>query len=93
MGAYSSGRLVYVGRVGSGFSEKAMQQMVRDFQPVTESPFSNQPPTKGAKWVKPNLVVQVAAMEVTEDGRLRAPVFLRLRDDKEPLECTLDQVM
>ncbi len=92
MGAYSSGRLVYVGRVGSGFSEKEMQQIVRDFQPVTDSPFSNPPQTKGAKWVKPNLVVQVAAMEVTEDGRLRAPVFLRLRDDKEPLECTLDQV-
>jgi len=93
MGAYSSGQLVYVGRVGSGFSEKEMQQIVRDLQPISESPFSNPPPTAGAKWLKPNLVVQVAAMEVTEDGRLRAPVFLRMRNDKDPLECTLDQVM
>ena len=92
MGAYSSNRLVYVGRVGSGFSEKELQQIIRELQPISESPFSDLPPTKGAKWVKPNLVVQVAAMEVTGDGRLRAPVFLRTRDDKDPQECTLDQV-
>ena len=44
------------------------------------------------KWVEPNLVVQVTALEVTHDGHLRAPVFLRTRDDKDPQECTIDQI-
>jgi len=38
------------------------------------------------------MVVQVTALERTHDGGLRAPVFLRMRDDKEPEECTLDQL-
>jgi ATP-dependent DNA ligase len=42
--------------------------------------------------VQPRLVVQVSALEVTQDGHLRAPVFLRTRDDKEPQECTMDQL-
>jgi len=92
LGAYESDRLVYVGRVGSGFSGKELQEMMGDFEPAADSPFSNPPPTPGAKWLKPNLVVQVAAMEVTENGSLRAPVFLRRREDKEPRECTWDQI-
>jgi ATP-dependent DNA ligase len=46
----------------------------------------------GVKWLKPDRIVQVAAMEVTEQGHLRAPVFLRMRNDKEAQECTLDQM-
>ncbi len=92
MGAYSENRLIYAGRVGSGFSEKELKQITGELEPISKSPFFNPPPTKEAKWVKPNLVIQVAAMEVTEDGRLRAPVFLRTRDDKDPKECTWDQM-
>jgi DNA ligase D-like protein (predicted ligase) len=92
LGAYDSGRLVYVGRVGSGFSDKELQEMIRDFEPASAPPFSNPPSTPGVRWLKPNIVVQVAAMEVTENGCLRAPVFLRTRNDKEPKECTWDQI-
>jgi ATP-dependent DNA ligase len=66
--------------------------MIRDFKPASAPPFSNPPSTPGVKWLKPNIVVQVAAMEVTENSCLRAPVFLRTRNDKEPRECTWDQI-
>jgi DNA ligase D-like protein (predicted ligase) len=92
LGAYGSRGLMYVGRVGSGFSDKELQDMIGDFEPSGAAPFSNPPHTPGVKWLKPNIVVQVAAMEVTENGSLRAPVFLRMRFDKEPLECSLDQL-
>lgn len=92
LGAYRSGQLFFVGRVGSGFSEKELQMIWGDFEPVPEPPFSNPPRMPGLVWLKPKAVVQVAAMEVTEGGCLRAPVFLRMRDDKDPQECTLDQM-
>ena len=82
----------YVGRVGSGFSEKELETVTKSFQPVSESPFSNPPPTTGVVWLKPEVVVEVTAMEVTHDGHLRAPVFLRLRDDKEPRDCLMEQM-
>ncbi|MDD4651629.1 MAG: non-homologous end-joining DNA ligase [Methanothrix sp.] len=92
LGAYSQGRLYYVGRVGSGFADDELKEIAAGFSYQDHSPFSNATPTPQARWVEPDRVVQVAALEVTEDGHLRAPVFLRTRDDKEPLECTLDQL-
>ena len=92
MGAYDHGQLVYVGRVGSGFALAELQEIISHFLPRIQSPFSNPPPTADVKWVEPNLVVQVTALEVTHDGHLRAPVFLRTRDDKDPQECTMDQL-
>lgn len=91
LGAYDSGKLIYLGRVGSGFSEKELQEIVDDFEPADVAHFSNQPDLPGAKWLKPEMVVQVAALEVTESGSLRAPVFLRRRFDKDPLDCSMDQ--
>jgi len=93
LGAYSHGQMHYVSRVGSGFTDKELEEIAAGFSPLDHSPFCNAPPTPQVRWVKPSLVVQVSALEVTQDGHLRAPVFLRMRDDKEPLECTLDQVI
>ena len=92
MGAYSHGQLVYIGRVGSGFALEELQEITSHFLPRIQSPFSNPPPTPEAIWIEPTQVVQVTALEVTHDGHLRAPVFLRTRDDKEPQECTIDQL-
>ncbi|VVB73059.1 DNA ligase [uncultured archaeon] len=92
MGAYSRDRLVYVGRVGSGFSELELRQISGNFHSIPRSPFLNPPRAPGVRWVEPDLVVQVSALEITEDGHLRAPVFLRTRDDKVPQECNLDQI-
>jgi DNA ligase D-like protein (predicted ligase) len=92
LGAYHSGQLHYVGRVGSGFTDKELEEIFAGFSPLDHSPFCNAPPTPQVRWVKPIQVVQVSALEATPDGHLRAPVFLRMRDDKEPLECTMDQL-
>ena len=92
LGAYSHGLLQYVGRVGSGFTDKELAEIAGAFSPQDRSPFVNAPATPPARWVKPHQVVQVSALEVTKDGHLRAPVFLRTRDDKEPQECTIDQL-
>lgn len=92
MGAYRNGQLIYIGRVGSGFALEELQEITSHFLPRVLSPFSNPPPTPDVIWVEPNLVVQVTALEVTHDGHLRAPVFLRTRDDKDPEECTIDQL-
>lgn len=92
LGAYEGDRLIYVGRVGSGFSQKELSEIVADFEPVSDSPFVSPPSTKGVRWLLPRQVVEVAAMEVTSDYGLRAPVFLRRRYDKIPRECTIDQI-
>ncbi len=92
LGAYSQDKLVYISRVGSGFTEEELQDITSRFSPIDEPPFSDPPTTAGVVWIEPKMVVQVTAMERTHDGGLRAPVFLRLRDDKEPEECTLDQL-
>jgi DNA ligase D-like protein (predicted ligase) len=92
LGAYSQGRLQYVGRVGSGFTDRELAEIAAALSPRDSSPFADAPATPAAMWVQPRLVVQVSALEVTEDGHLRAPVFLRTRDDKEPQECTMDQL-
>jgi ATP-dependent DNA ligase len=92
LGAYSHGLLQYVGRVGSGFTDKELAEIVSAFSPQEISPFANAPGTPEPRWVEPHQVVQVSALEVTKDGHLRAPVVLRTRDDKEPQECTMDQL-
>ncbi len=92
LGAHSQGKLVYISRVGSGFTEEELQDITSRFSPTEKPPFSNPPATAGVVWIEPKMVVQVTALERTHDGGLRAPVFLRMRDDKEPEECTLDQL-
>jgi bifunctional non-homologous end joining protein LigD len=92
VGAYDSDRLIYVGRVGSGFSEKELELITESFVSAPKSPFFNPPSTPGVIWLKPNMVVEVTAMEVTHDDHLRAPVFVRMRDDKEPTDCLMEQI-
>jgi len=92
LGAYSHGKLVYISRMGTGFTEEELQDITSRFLPRGEPPFSDPPPTPLVRWLEPKIVVQVTALERTHDGGLRAPVFLRLRDDKEAEECTLDQL-
>ena len=53
------------------------------------SPFVDPPREKGAVWLAPRLVAQIAFQEWTGDLKLRQPVFLGLRDDKRAVECLL----
>jgi len=55
------------------------------------APFLEPPRLKGATWLAPRLVAQIAFQEWTSDQKLRQPVFLGLRDDKKPEECLLPE--
>ncbi len=83
------GSLIFAGHVGSGFNENTLGELrsrldaIRiDHSPFAEVPALNAPTT----WVRPELVAEVKFSEWTQDGRLRIPVFLRLREDKAPEE-------
>jgi len=91
LGAYSDGRLRYVGKVGTGFAENTLTELHRKFAPyVTKtSPFSEPLKEKGATFLAPKLVAQISFGEWTSDGRLRQPVYLGLREDKDPKDVVL----
>ncbi len=78
------GKLVYVGGVGTGFDDKKLNALMKQMEPLTISkcPFSKKPPGKlNPTWVKPELIAEIKFAEWTQDKILRAPVYLRLRDD------------
>ncbi len=87
VGFYEQGALVYAGKVGSGFSERVLEDLLRRLEARRREtcPFSFVPPEmmKGARWVEPDLVAQVEFSEWTDEGRMRQPVFLGLREDRE----------
>jgi bifunctional non-homologous end joining protein LigD len=88
-------RLVYRGKVGTGFSDATLRDLRRRLAPlaVPTSPFSQGPRGAAARvstWVEPRLVAQVRFTELTDDGRLRHPAFLGLRNDKDASDVTLE---
>jgi DNA ligase D-like protein (predicted ligase) len=92
LGAYRGPDLVYVGKVGTGFDETLIREINRLAQPLVDRcPFPQEPKVEPAvkAWIRPSLVCEVKYLEFTADGKLRSPVFLRLRDDLAPEECSL----
>lgn len=81
--------LVYLGRVGTGFSAADRSRLRAELESrEVAAPAADGTIPEGADhWVRPELVAEVRFLERTEDGLLRQPVFLRLRDDKEAGEC------
>jgi bifunctional non-homologous end joining protein LigD len=94
LGYYTdSDELVYVGHTGGGFSERALQSMYKLLAPLQQekSPFTTTPRTnEKAHWVAPKVVVEVRYNELTNEGKLRQPIFLGVRDDKEPTDVRLE---
>lgn len=90
------GRLAFRGRVGGGIGASAERALLDELAPLTtgESPFAEgavpREDSRGARWVRPELVVEIRYGNRTPDGRLRFPRFLRLRPDKTPAECVED---
>ena len=102
VGYYEGRKLLYASKVGTGFDEKRLRALYRQFQELArpDCPFVNLPeaPNRSGRqgltasqmrfchWVEPRLVCQVRFTEWTDDGHLRQPVFLGLREDKSPRE-------
>jgi bifunctional non-homologous end joining protein LigD len=91
LGAYEGQELHYVGKVGTGFDRKTLAALHRKFQPLVRArPALVDPPReKGIAFLAPRLIAQVSFQEWTADRKLRQPVFLGLRDDKDPREVIL----
>ena len=85
------GRLVYAGHVGTGFSDRVLADLMARLTTLEQQtpPFADEVPrlhAKGARWVRPVMVGEVAFSEWTRDGRMRHPTWRGLRPDKEPGE-------
>jgi bifunctional non-homologous end joining protein LigD len=91
LGVYDdAGRLVYAGKVGTGFDEAALRRVSDRLQPLARatSPFDVRSPAgRGHHWIEPRLVAEIRFTEWTDDGIVRHATFLGLRDDKRAEEC------
>jgi bifunctional non-homologous end joining protein LigD len=87
-------QLIYAGHTGTGFSDQMLKEMYQLLKPLitSQSPFKERVQTNmPVTWVKPKLVCELKFTEVTRDGKMRHPVFLRLRNDKSAKEATMKQ--
>ena len=87
LGTWEGGKLIYHGRVGTGFNDDERRRAAgRRWTSCARktSPFANAPRdiARRASWIEPELVAEIAFTEFTPDGYLRHPSFLGLREDK-----------
>jgi bifunctional non-homologous end joining protein LigD len=83
------GRLEYAGRVGTGFTERTLNELARRLAPLRrdDTPFDDAPKLpRNAVFVEPDLVAEIEFREWTTEGVMRAPSFKGLRDDKDAVE-------
>jgi bifunctional non-homologous end joining protein LigD len=93
------GRLIHVGQAGSGFDQKSLEevwQLLKKIETKKNPFFGDVESLRKVSWVKPELVAEIEYAEWTKgaDGgspKLRAPVFLGWRDDKDPKDCLLEE--
>jgi len=94
LAAHDSDALKYVGKVGTGFTMDMIQKLLAKMRPLevkkapTEVPRAD---ARGAHWVKPKLVAEIAFTEFTSEGILRHPSFLGLRGDKPASEVVVER--
>ncbi|SEN03273.1 bifunctional non-homologous end joining protein LigD [Mucilaginibacter gossypiicola] len=104
IGVYEKGVLRYIGKVGTGWSEKKQKEMMSEFEPLitdicpfdvepdVDEPSQFRPRRLGAKpfWLKPQLVCEVNIAEITSDGKVRQASFKGMRKDKDPKDVVLE---
>ena len=107
LGVYEDGKLVYTGKVGTGFNNKQQSEMLKQFKPyiIKQPPFAQvpdinkpsrfrqNPPHATAVWMKPELVCEVSYTEMTSDGILRHPSFEAMRIDKKAKDVTKEKTV
>jgi bifunctional non-homologous end joining protein LigD len=88
LGVYEKGKLVYAGRVGTGFTFQERGDLKKQLVPLSRpsTPFAVTPKDRGLReaiWVEPKLIAEVVFTEWTSDGSIRHPSFQGLRADKK----------
>jgi bifunctional non-homologous end joining protein LigD len=98
LGYYRGGELVYAGNVGTGFNSKEIDRLLDKLRPLKRAaaPFREVPKMPKVRksdvvWVEPQLVAEVEFAEWTHDGRLRAPAYKGLREDKAAEEVRREE--
>lgn len=105
VGVYKGKKLIYTGKVGTGYNTKLQKELMVLFKPlITEkTPFSDEPdvnkpsrfrpnpPHASVTWLRPELICEVSFTEMTNDGVMRHPSFDGMREDKDPKKVTLEQ--
>jgi bifunctional non-homologous end joining protein LigD len=96
LGVYEKGKLVYAGRVGTGFTfkqrgdlKKQLDKLARKNSPLVAIP--KDPGLRLTQWTEPKMIAEVAFMEWTSDGSIRHPSFQGLREDKNPEDVIREQ--
>jgi bifunctional non-homologous end joining protein LigD len=94
VGYYDDRGLRYAGKVGTGYAAATLRDLGARLRVLNtlESPFVDAGPiSRGTHWTRPELVAQIGFAEWTNDGRLRQPRFLGLRDDKRPTDVVRER--
>jgi bifunctional non-homologous end joining protein LigD len=87
-------KLTYVGKVGTGFNARLIEELMERMEPLATDKAPTEVPRadrKGAHWIKPQLVAEIAFSEFTDDGILRHPSFIALREDKPASEVVVEE--
>jgi len=98
LGLYKNGKLLHVGQAGTGFDQARLKQIwtvLKELE-TNRNPFHGAVDARNVHWVKPERVAEIKFSEWTHETaeggvKLRAPVFMGLREDKDPKECTFEE--
>jgi bifunctional non-homologous end joining protein LigD len=93
LGTHEDGVLRYAGKVGTGFGMDEILRLMARMQPLEQATPTVKAPraeVRGAHWLTPALVAEIAYTEMTNEGTLRHPSYLGLRDDKKPEAVVLE---
>lgn len=92
VGYYKAGKLVFAGKVGTGFSENTKKELVKKFESQkSEKCYLSDEKKLKANWLKPKLVAEIKFAEFTKDNVLRQPSFVGLRTDKKAKDVVLEK--
>jgi len=93
LGVHDKGELRYAGKVGTGFNTDELFRLMEIMHPLEQAAPTVKAPraeVRGAHWLKPRLVAEIAYTEMTNEGTLRHPSYLGLREDKKPEAVVLE---
>ena len=93
LGVHEKGELRYAGKVGTGFTQDEILRLMATMTPLEQAEPTVKAPRaegRGAHWLRPRLVAEIAYTEMTNEGTLRHPSFLGLREDKKPEAVVLE---